>query len=253
MSSSTVDKCCVCAKPTTTRCGACQAAGVDVFFCSKEHQKLVYFAHKQVCGERANPFLWPDLSKEEAEEAIKHMDEVAHFGTFPLGSVKKDIGDRFPRFAGKIPSLIRSLVGTTDATPHPPELRQDLLILIRGAEHRRRMMRENPFAPSPSITQKSGPFHFAATPLRDYLRDYINDVRGVFPLNAHWFVLLQHQFLINGTLHYLGMKQMGQGEINPLYLASKRLHPELLDKIALTNPEIGSLRYTHTYMNMGRQ
>ncbi|GAA5889086.1 hypothetical protein JCM6882_009738 [Rhodosporidiobolus microsporus] len=61
--------CCVCGRDTTTRCSACLEAGIDLFFCSREHQKLVYFAHKKVCGKNAKPFRFPPLSWAEAGEA----------------------------------------------------------------------------------------------------------------------------------------------------------------------------------------
>ncbi|BGP39516.1 hypothetical protein JCM10450v2_003482 [Rhodotorula kratochvilovae] len=41
-------------------------AGIDLFFCSPEHQKLVWFAHKAVCGPgKANPFVWPAFTQAE--------------------------------------------------------------------------------------------------------------------------------------------------------------------------------------------
>ncbi|BGP39476.1 hypothetical protein JCM10449v2_003426 [Rhodotorula kratochvilovae] len=66
MASQELEKCLVCGKETTIRCSACQKAGIDLFFCSKEHQKLVWSTHKPFCGlEQADPFLFPPLSEEE--------------------------------------------------------------------------------------------------------------------------------------------------------------------------------------------
>ncbi|KAG0658226.1 hypothetical protein C6P46_005885 [Rhodotorula mucilaginosa] len=59
MSSQTEETCCVCGAPSTMRCSACSQAGVDVCFCSKEHQKLVWFAHKPVCGPPTADFRFP--------------------------------------------------------------------------------------------------------------------------------------------------------------------------------------------------
>ncbi|GAA5911850.1 hypothetical protein JCM6882_005217 [Rhodosporidiobolus microsporus] len=61
--------CCVCGTPTEKRCSGCGTAGFDLFFCSREHQKLVYFEHKKVCGPNAKPFRFPPLSATEVEEA----------------------------------------------------------------------------------------------------------------------------------------------------------------------------------------
>ncbi|GAA6039911.1 hypothetical protein NBRC10512_008236 [Rhodotorula toruloides] len=66
MSTQELSKCCVCGQVATKRCEPCGARDVDLFFCSPEHQKLVWDAHKQVCGDKANPFTSPPLSAKEA-------------------------------------------------------------------------------------------------------------------------------------------------------------------------------------------
>ncbi|GAA6027582.1 hypothetical protein JCM8097_007934 [Rhodosporidiobolus ruineniae] len=64
-----VQACCVCGKETSTRCSACANVGIELVFCSLEHQKLVWKdAHSKVCGDKAQPFLWPDLSTDEVEQ-----------------------------------------------------------------------------------------------------------------------------------------------------------------------------------------
>ncbi|BGP15632.1 hypothetical protein JCM10213_004152 [Rhodosporidiobolus nylandii] len=61
-------QCCVCGKETANRCGACAEADFSLFFCSREHQKLIWPAHKLVCGlGKCDPFRWPLLSEEEVE------------------------------------------------------------------------------------------------------------------------------------------------------------------------------------------
>ncbi|GAA6007741.1 hypothetical protein JCM10207_004858 [Rhodosporidiobolus poonsookiae] len=65
MSQFPTGKCCVCGETTTTTCGACLHAGTNLFFCSRDHQKLVWKTHKAVCGARSNPFTLPPLSKDE--------------------------------------------------------------------------------------------------------------------------------------------------------------------------------------------
>ena len=78
-------ECVVCGQVTTTRCSSCASQGLSwMFFCSKEHQKLVspfapvtidkaylcfrfeqiHSAHRRVCG--SDPFNWPLFSKGEA-------------------------------------------------------------------------------------------------------------------------------------------------------------------------------------------
>ncbi|GAA5990795.1 hypothetical protein JCM10908_000018 [Rhodotorula pacifica] len=60
--------CCVCGAESTLKCSACARAGIDLFFCSKEHQKLVWFAHKPVCGpDKADFDTLPAMSKAELD------------------------------------------------------------------------------------------------------------------------------------------------------------------------------------------
>ncbi|GAA6014010.1 hypothetical protein JCM10207_000205 [Rhodosporidiobolus poonsookiae] len=67
MPSTETHRCCVCANETEIRCAACSAVGTDLFFCSKEHQKLVWKVHKRFC--RQAIFEHPLLEPEEAEHA----------------------------------------------------------------------------------------------------------------------------------------------------------------------------------------
>ncbi|KAL7341516.1 hypothetical protein BJY59DRAFT_725039 [Rhodotorula toruloides] len=70
MSTEEPSKCCVCGVPTTKRCQACAKSGIDLFFCSPEHQKLVWKHHKEVCGPNAHPFRFPPLSQDEVDELL---------------------------------------------------------------------------------------------------------------------------------------------------------------------------------------
>ncbi|GAA6014033.1 hypothetical protein JCM10207_000213 [Rhodosporidiobolus poonsookiae] len=67
MPSTETHRCCVCAIETEIRCAACSAVGTDLFFCSKEHQKLVWKVHKRFCGKAS--FEHPLLEPEEAARA----------------------------------------------------------------------------------------------------------------------------------------------------------------------------------------
>ncbi|GAA6062904.1 hypothetical protein JCM10212_004353 [Sporobolomyces blumeae] len=65
-------KCVVCGEVTSKRCSACAAHGTDwMFFCSEEHQKLVWRTHRRVCGADSNPFQWPFFTKKEHDEWIE--------------------------------------------------------------------------------------------------------------------------------------------------------------------------------------
>ena len=63
-----IGECIVCGVKTDQSCQPCLRAGnKSILFCSREHQKLVWFAHKRVCGKRGNPFRFPRLSESEIE------------------------------------------------------------------------------------------------------------------------------------------------------------------------------------------
>ncbi|BGP15748.1 hypothetical protein JCM10213_007957 [Rhodosporidiobolus nylandii] len=58
-------KCCLCGGETVQRCGSCAKYNLSLFFCSKDHQRLIWPTHKLLCGERSNPARWPALTDQE--------------------------------------------------------------------------------------------------------------------------------------------------------------------------------------------
>ncbi|GAA5990815.1 hypothetical protein JCM10908_000030 [Rhodotorula pacifica] len=69
--------CLVCGTASTLRCSACASKGnIDLFFCSTEHQKLIWPYHRLVCGERSHPFRLPPFSKEEADVTYTRATEL---------------------------------------------------------------------------------------------------------------------------------------------------------------------------------
>ncbi|GAA5885675.1 hypothetical protein JCM6882_007522 [Rhodosporidiobolus microsporus] len=66
--------CCVCGEKTKQRCGACEQHGFDLFFCSREHQKLIWPVHKRVCGKPS--FRHPSLTFSEAAYMRRHAHEA---------------------------------------------------------------------------------------------------------------------------------------------------------------------------------
>ncbi|BGP31562.1 hypothetical protein JCM10296v2_003334 [Rhodotorula toruloides] len=81
MASQITGECLVCGTETKNRCSRCLEAGVDLFFCSPEHQRLVWFAHRLLCGPgKANPPVLLPLSPEEIDEAwaLKETPLASH-------------------------------------------------------------------------------------------------------------------------------------------------------------------------------
>ncbi|GAA6041131.1 hypothetical protein JCM8097_004131 [Rhodosporidiobolus ruineniae] len=72
-------RCWVCRDKTKNCCAPCEQAGLRLFLCSKECQRLVWPIHRFFCGPgKANPFNLPPLTPEEAVEAKQHAgDEYA--------------------------------------------------------------------------------------------------------------------------------------------------------------------------------
>ncbi|GAA5848845.1 hypothetical protein JCM5353_004059 [Sporobolomyces roseus] len=68
-SDSTLGECVVCGTRTPTRCSECASNGTKwMYFCSREHQKLIYKTHKRVCGKLGSPsFMWPTFNEKESE------------------------------------------------------------------------------------------------------------------------------------------------------------------------------------------
>ncbi|GAA5990854.1 hypothetical protein JCM10908_000046 [Rhodotorula pacifica] len=71
--------CLLCGIPSTLRCSTCASeAGIDLYYCSPEHQKLTWPAHKIVCGKRgAHPFRLPPFSRKEADQAWRRYCQPA--------------------------------------------------------------------------------------------------------------------------------------------------------------------------------
>ncbi|GAA6041174.1 hypothetical protein JCM8097_004152 [Rhodosporidiobolus ruineniae] len=73
MDNAATQGCWICGKEDSERCSACAKAGINIFFCSSEHQRLVWPIHKLFCGPgKANPFTLPPLSPEEAVEVRRN-------------------------------------------------------------------------------------------------------------------------------------------------------------------------------------
>ncbi|GAA5846155.1 hypothetical protein JCM9279_005839 [Rhodotorula babjevae] len=69
--------CEVCGVKTIQRCSSCVKAGINLFFCSREHQKLVWSAHKPVCGPgKAHPFAVAPLSEDELSRTLRRLDTM---------------------------------------------------------------------------------------------------------------------------------------------------------------------------------
>ncbi|GAA6041176.1 hypothetical protein JCM8097_004153 [Rhodosporidiobolus ruineniae] len=142
--------CWVCGQTSSERCSSCAKAGLDIFFCSRECQKLVWPAHRVFCGpDTANPFLLPGLSLSEAKEAKAHLSDefldTLNYGTagstLSLEKVMESFGVRKEQLAALL-DLYVVKPGTSAA--FKPATIQFHLALIRLVELQRSMAAATP-------------------------------------------------------------------------------------------------------------
>ncbi|BGO96446.1 putative dentin sialophosphoprotein [Rhodotorula toruloides ATCC 204091] len=125
--------CEVCGAATTTRCSSCAKVGIDLFFCSPEHQKLVWRGHKVVCGSggSAGEISIPKLTDEEmailqAQSAIPIMSDR---GVTP--GIKRDLEDLSGR---PFEYLLQHLQGPTGSTAELPQ-KPMYVAMVRAAHY----------------------------------------------------------------------------------------------------------------------
>ncbi|GAA5986635.1 hypothetical protein JCM5350_008326 [Sporobolomyces pararoseus] len=87
--SSILGRCVVCGKESLKGCSKCKAAGLDwMYFCSVDHQRLIWKVHRRVCGE--NPFKFPLLNSDEAKE-LRSLQGEAYPGSNSDGKTWSEV------------------------------------------------------------------------------------------------------------------------------------------------------------------
>ncbi|GAA6032908.1 hypothetical protein JCM8097_000043 [Rhodosporidiobolus ruineniae] len=242
MASSTTGKCCVCGQETKDRCGACAKAGFDLFFCSREHQKLVWFAHKLVCGPKSKPFSFPPLSQDQVAtvkanflseyyQGTEHETTVASALPFKCFAMGIDMS-----FGPTSPNVFDFL-----SASHSPssglafDQHNELLSTIHHAYFQLRLESsrkaqpanapDNPFEAPLEDYDPLGELVKAANQIGDALR-----ARScpVFPSSESWYILLMHRYLILVALHYVAHKEdVKVGSSFPLAASERKDHPRV--------------------------
>ncbi|GAA5904346.1 zinc finger MYND domain-containing protein [Sporobolomyces salmoneus] len=104
-------ECVVCGKKCLTRCSACSSHGLDwMFFCSKEHQKLIWSVHKRFCGVNSSPLHWPLISDSEADEAREVLKELRREQSGSTTRAKELEGLGFVEAPGRAPASLESIL-----------------------------------------------------------------------------------------------------------------------------------------------
>ncbi|GAA5982209.1 hypothetical protein JCM10908_004786 [Rhodotorula pacifica] len=133
--------CTVCGSEAKTRCSKCYHKGgqLELFFCSEQCQKLVWYAHKRVCGQSLHPAPWPWLSQEECDEAIANRYvKIRYFGK------QQNLNEFLWEETGKVCTeshVPEHILHNTEGHPHPFKLfiAQSALNDIRSFETCRKL------------------------------------------------------------------------------------------------------------------
>ncbi|GAA5821575.1 hypothetical protein JCM11251_000915 [Rhodosporidiobolus azoricus] len=253
MSSRKTGECCVCGARTEKRCGACSAAGFDLFFCSREHQKLVYFAHKQVCGRNAKPFCFPPLTPAEAAEAIeiRHLDIDCDEPSLS-GQIEEIIGCA----PEGVPVCIRSLtMGNPSSTIGA--YASGLLCTVRaGMTNQRVLAATRQHAVSGIVDYR---VYASTTPPICRVSNFavvfgntspLPALEGSFPTHENWYNDLLHQLLIYSAIRYVLAQEAAErgvdvsdpsfhSKLEPLLEASFRLLAHMVAKVKKRDSLLG--------------
>ncbi|GAA6033065.1 hypothetical protein JCM8097_000128 [Rhodosporidiobolus ruineniae] len=270
MTPPTSGACCVCGQETTRRCSACGKAGLSLYFCSSEHQKLVWFAYKQVCGPTAKPFAFPPLSKEEVQEAKTgmHIPFLVSGGgttTHSDGLIDSCISINplwFLKFS--LATLLDSLQVDQPSSPlFTFDQRNELICRTRAAVHSLRL-RDFPGLVTPEGSY--GPAHdFPPTEMHPVVAScrfasllapaLLKRSREVFPAHEDWYIKLLHSLWILYALRHLQHREVVQhppasipksaalrsNHLEPYVLSCRRRLYELARDIKATDKVAGEV------------
>ncbi|GAA5856877.1 hypothetical protein JCM5353_003200 [Sporobolomyces roseus] len=226
----TIGQCVVCGKETATRCSACAKNGTEwMFFCSIEHQKLIWKVHRFVCGPRSKPFRWPGLSQEEIDDFLEialqpfvRMISVAIMQpTGGLDGFKAEIEHLKDPGLDKIPAF---------RTNHGYAQLRELLVSLQDAvdkvtgnstlEHHIELMTKRPFN---MILSK-----IATSPLPELV------YRSEFD---SWSTGFLHRYLISFSLAAISMREKRTDVLDYVAYTGLELERYLKEVISVTHPK----------------
>ncbi|GAA5994345.1 zinc finger MYND domain-containing protein [Rhodotorula paludigena] len=226
--------CLVCGLHATLRCSGCAKAGIDLFFCSKEHQSLVWPTHRQVCGPgKANPFLFPFLSSDELADMMAHLnwknpdpvDEYLRFTLSEMYQVK--LGEPPETLPFALPLFF------TKKTELPTEGTQKALVNFRNLNHSRHQSQN-----------KGDPTGFWAVTNAYEMIGYVHKIcwqGGPFP---SWYSELHHRLAIHAAIVILS-KQAADSTIYNRYVdeAWTRITELISQRVAAESPTMAAMLF----------
>ncbi|GAA5841979.1 hypothetical protein JCM5353_003638 [Sporobolomyces roseus] len=249
-----VGKCVVCGKETWMRCSACSSAGLNwMCFCSIEHQKLIWFMHQRVCGERSNPFCFPGFTSKEVEEMMAYSAKpFPHASTDVLQTWQSLFLDLFgeeeypPEVAhidmGEfvVRTLLEAKIG------YKPDMQLSSLSLLRRTAHRFLCASMQHEGASRDRAERDA---FVANPINYMIDAQETALQGLSHERSEyepWWTPLQHRYFNMLTiLHLMATSTEHDDRLVELVLSFKYLADDLerfLDQVvALANPQVASI------------
>ncbi|GAA5975931.1 hypothetical protein JCM5350_000782 [Sporobolomyces pararoseus] len=244
--------CVVCGKLSTDRCGDCAANGSKWFyFCSRDHQKLVWSTHKRVCGKRSSPFRWPGFSQSELDRIL----EISQHPIYTQAQEGKSLLDKMDEY-------IRLASGSKG--PNDVEARKKALLSIfekykeqpggnsipsdrdsrKIVDYRNILYTTvgwstvlNPTSSSPRagpIALKDNVFNYSIGVQLDLVDGLPNDQQ------KSWWTPLQHRYLLYLTVLQKFMKDPSPGSYLVPFLSYtvKALRDHLVTEVSPTHPRV---------------
>ncbi|BGP14954.1 hypothetical protein JCM10213_007244 [Rhodosporidiobolus nylandii] len=124
--------CAVCDKQTSQRCSGCGDRPGALFFCSREHQKLIWPTHKLAC-ENGGKVAYPPLTSQEAQILLPAARNAVVLSMPPTNAGIAPLEDQFRNmglYDGDWLSLLSDLQRSPCPIPEPK--RAGLLNMLRS-------------------------------------------------------------------------------------------------------------------------
>ncbi|BGP21066.1 hypothetical protein JCM10213_007584 [Rhodosporidiobolus nylandii] len=125
MDSQTTGECAVCGTRTDQRCSGCKGDS-PLFFCSREHQKLLWRTHKVLCGRDPDYFFLPPLNEAELADFRLAKEHPYSEGKNFLETHQEELAALFPDW-----EAVEALVTRTDGLGMRHSLADALVLSAR--------------------------------------------------------------------------------------------------------------------------
>ncbi|GJN88882.1 hypothetical protein Rhopal_001853-T1 [Rhodotorula paludigena] len=123
MATQEIGECMICGIESAKCCSGCKKHGTRIFFCSNEHQNLMWVLHRKFCGPKLHPFRLSPLTQTEAAKAWTNR----HMAITDVDGQRTDLIEVAPNFSGLTEDELENFSPGSE-----PEKQQDRLNLVRN-------------------------------------------------------------------------------------------------------------------------